>query len=50
MVDHFEEKFKEYANLLVEVGMNLQKGQTVRISSQVACVPNMRWTAGHAMW
>ena len=26
MVDHFEEKFKEYANLLVEVGMNLQKG------------------------
>ena len=49
MVDHFEEKFKEYAHLLVEVGMNLQKGQTVRISSQVACAPLARLCAEHAL-
>ena len=49
MVDNFEEKFKEYAHLLVEVGMNLQKGQTVRISSQVACAPLARLCAEHAL-
>ena len=30
-----EAKFKEYAKLLVEVGVNVQKGQTLVIGSPV---------------
>ncbi len=32
-----EEKFQEYARLLVQVGLHVQKGQTVVISSPVEC-------------
>lgn len=32
-----EAKFKEYAKLLVEVGVNIQKGQTLVLSSPVDC-------------
>lgn len=32
-----EEKLFEYAKLVVEVGLNVQKGQTVIISSPVEC-------------
>ena len=32
-----EEKFKEYAELLIRVGLNVQKGQTLVISSPVEC-------------
>ena len=32
-----EAKFKEYAKLLVEVGVNIQKGQTLVIGSPVDC-------------
>ena len=34
MVPDFEAKLNEYAHLLVEVGMNLQPGQTPRIIEQ----------------
>ena len=37
-----EEKLREYARLLVEVGVNLQKGQTLVISSPVDCAPFAR--------
>ena len=30
-----EEKLREYAKLLIEVGLNIQKGQTLIISSPV---------------
>ncbi len=42
MVERFEEKLKEYARLLVEVGMNLQPGQTPRIASNIECAPLAR--------
>ena len=42
MVENFEKKLNEYAHLLVEVGMNVQSGQTVRISSPVECAPLAR--------
>ena len=32
-----EEKLKEYAKLLIEVGLNVQKGQTVVIRCPVEC-------------
>ena len=32
-----QEKFQEYAKLLVEVGVNIQKGQTLVISAPVDC-------------
>lgn len=32
-----EEKLREYARLLVEVGVNLERGQTLILSSPVAC-------------
>lgn len=32
-----EEKLFEYAKLVMEVGLNVQKGQTVIISSPVEC-------------
>lgn len=42
MVEHFEEKLREYAHLLVEVGMNLQPGQTPRIGAPLECAPLAR--------
>ena len=42
MVPNFEAKLSEYAHLLVEVGMNLQPGQTPRIASPVECAPLAR--------
>ncbi len=32
-----EEKFQEYAQLLIDIGLNVQKGQTLVISSPVEC-------------
>ena len=32
-----EEKLQEYARLLVQVGLNVQRGQTLVISSPVEC-------------
>ena len=40
-----DEKLREYARLLVEVGVNLQKGQTLVISSPVDCAPFARLCA-----
>ena len=37
MVKDFEKKLNEYAHLLVEVGLNVQPGQTPRISAPVEC-------------
>ena len=42
MVPDFEAKLSEYAHLLVEVGMNLQPGQTPRIAAPVECAPLAR--------
>ena len=49
MVANFEEKLDEYAHLLVEVGMNLQPGQTPRISAPVECAPLARLCAAAAL-
>jgi len=45
MVPDFEKKLNEYAHLLVEVGMNLQPGQTPRLSAPVECAPLARLCA-----
>lgn len=45
MIENFEAKLREYARLLVEVGMNLQPGQTPRISSDLECAPLARLCA-----
>ncbi len=37
-----EEKIKEYARLLIEVGLNVQRGQTVVIACPVDCAPFAR--------
>lgn len=37
MMCNFEAKLNEYAHLLVEVGMNLQPGQTPRIAAPIEC-------------
>lgn len=42
MIESFEKKLNEFAHLLVEVGMNVQKGQTPRISSPIECAPLAR--------
>ncbi|MDD6160473.1 MAG: aminopeptidase, partial [Oscillospiraceae bacterium] len=42
MVPNFEAKLNEYAHLLVEVGLNLQPGQTPHINSEVSCAPLTR--------
>jgi aminopeptidase len=42
MVSNFDAKLNEYAHLLVEVGMNLQPGQTCRIAAPVECAPLAR--------
>ena len=36
-MESMEEKLKEYAQLLVRVGLNVRKGQTLVISSPVEC-------------
>ena len=43
-----EEKLFEYAKLVVEVGLNVQKGQTVIISSPVECAHFARLCADAA--
>lgn len=43
-----EQKLKEYARLLVEVGLNVQKGQTLIISSPVECAAFARLCASAA--
>ena len=40
-----EQKLREYAKLLVEVGVNIPKGQTLVISSPVECAPFARLCA-----
>lgn len=42
MILQFEEKLNEYAHLLVEVGMNVQPGQTPRIAGPIECAPLVR--------
>ena len=42
MIDNFEAKLNEYAHLLVEVGMNVQPGQTANIRGTVECAPLVR--------
>lgn len=41
----FEEKLREYARLLVEVGINLQPGQVLNLRSDVDCAPLARLCA-----
>lgn len=43
-----EEKLREYARLLVEVGLNVQRGQTLILSSPVECAPFARLCASAA--
>lgn len=43
-----ENKLKEYAKLLIEVGLSLQKGQTLIIQSPVECAPFVRLCASAA--
>lgn len=43
-----EEKLREYAKLLIEVGLNIQKGQTLIISSPVECAHFARLCASAA--
>ena len=45
MIENFDAKLNEYAHLLVEIGLNVQKGQTVRLSSPVECAPLARMCA-----
>lgn len=45
MIENFEAKLREYARLLVEVGMNLQPGQTPRIGACLECAPLARLCA-----
>ena len=43
-----EEKLREYAKLVIEVGLNIQKGQTLIISSPVECASFARLCADAA--
>ena len=43
-----EEKLREYAKLLIEVGLNVQQGQTLVISCPVDCAPFARLCASAA--
>ena len=43
-----EEKLREYARLLIRVGLNVQKGQTLVISSPVECAHFARMCAAEA--
>lgn len=49
MIPNFEEKLNEYARLLVEVGMNVQPGQTSRIAAPVECAPLARLCVAAAL-
>jgi len=49
MVPNFKEKLEEYAHLLVEVGLNIQPGQLVRLSAPVECAPLARLCAQAAL-
>ena len=49
MIEHFEAKLSEYAHLLVEIGMNVQPGQTPRIAGSIDCAPLMRLCAQVAL-
>ncbi len=42
MVENFDAKLNEYAHLLVEVGLNLQPGQTLLLRSKLECAPLAR--------
>ncbi len=42
MIENFEAKLREYAQVLVEVGLNLQEGQTPYIEALVECAPLAR--------
>ncbi len=42
MVENFDAKLKEYAHLLVDIGANVQPGQTVRLRAEVDCAPLAR--------
>ena len=42
MVENFDAKLDEYAHLLVEIGLNVQPGQTAEVSAPVACAPLAR--------
>lgn len=43
-----EERLREYARLLVEVGLNVQRGQSLVLSSPVECAPFARLCASAA--
>ncbi len=42
MIENFDAKLNEYAHLLVEIGANVQAGQTVRLRPEVSCAPLAR--------
>ncbi len=42
MIDNFDLKLQEYAQLLIHVGVNIQPGQTLRISGSVDCAQLVR--------
>ena len=48
MTDLMDEKLKEYAQLLVRVGLNVQKGQRMIISCPVECAWFARMCAQEA--
>ncbi len=48
MIENFEAKLQEYAELLVKIGMNVQKGQTVNIRSSVECAEFCRLCVAEA--
>ena len=48
MKDRYEKQYQEYARLLVEVGLNVQKGQTLVIACPVDCAWFARLCAGAA--
>lgn len=43
-----EEKLREYARLLIEVGLNLRQGQTLLLSAPIECAPFARLCASTA--
>ena len=47
-MNEMNEKLSEYADLLVRVGLNVQKGQTLVISSPVECAYFARMCAQKA--
>lgn len=49
MVKDFEAKLKEYARLLVEVGLNVRPGQTPRVAAPVECAPLARLCVAAAL-